>query len=1123
MNESEATANEANKAQSVEAANESAPGFERELSARLNALPNASERRTFAGLTRELRGVPADCARAALEVSATLASTVGFRFSLDFLKVAPAAARLLTADELRQWGEMGRRLALDRTEVGAEFFNAGVGHLQAHSVEARRLLFALCARQMRLSIGFARETFEQAGELAAQVSGDDRLARIYEVALEISRRSAKHSADFLNATPQAVASLYALRESEARGGAVADKDNALSVSAVAVVDEAIACAHRFAVRAGGVAAEMWAALPGALAGLRVADAREMFRLAEIVIERGGAAALAAMTAAGTVLRRAPGAFPAWADLLMLMAGAGTTNLVQFARSTPEFFRQPLDARDEQKNARMTRRVIEITSDVARVDVEAALACFRSAPQALQTTSIEQFARWAQEGLSSEDSSSEGSSNETSPRASRADPARVRRSYFALETSRSHERLQHEQDGLALDDVSQTLRLYVEALTNRRIEVRSLAALNAPVPEGEARIEDGSAIHLPAVVNESAAEELNFRLYKVLAAHGAGQIEFDTHARATTSLHAAYTALAELYAEDAINALDAFSLAGYIEDVTQGERALPISEERRLAVEKRKRVPADVDFRIVLALFPQTGLAHRLFGTLENGRIDRRLRHAYKGLRRDLDFVRDRLRASRPRVIELSITDVPFELLFQITLCGGATDDARQFYSQIVSELETVVADYLISPDATVADTLMATSRVYGLFQSFAPQLSRSEDEQLLPDGELAASDAPGEQDPDDAQETTSPEQAQSENKRAKARDDARELFNQWAQGAALENGSDHNSEGLPRTHLETPEQPLAPNETAYAYDEWDRELADTRPGWCRVVERAGKSGDANFVSEVRARHRGVISSIRHQFQLMRPEGLRRVRAQLDGDDYDLDAVVDFVADRRTARQANADANPSERFYTARLRRERDTAVAFLLDQSSSTARTIGRHPLQPYTYPGRRIIEIEKEGLVLMSEALQAVGDPFAIYGFTSEGRRNVRFYVVKDFDDKLDEQIERRIGGINFEHNTRLGAAIRHAATLLARQSASTRLLIVLSDGRPYDHDYGDAAYAREDTRASLRDARTAGITPFCITIDRDSEQELRSLYGEVGYTIIDDVMNLPERIPAIYRRLTT
>ncbi|MCA1605386.1 MAG: VWA domain-containing protein, partial [Acidobacteria bacterium] len=276
-----------------------------------------------------------------------------------------------------------------------------------------------------------------------------------------------------------------------------------------------------------------------------------------------------------------------------------------------------------------------------------------------------------------------------------------------------------------------------------------------------------------------------------------------------------------------------------------------------------------------------------------------------------------------------------------------------------------------------------------------------------------------------------------------------------------------------------------------------------------------------FVDQTRDRHRGVISSIRHQFQLLKPEDLTRVANELDGEEYDLNAVVDFVLDRRAAKVGGG--HQSERLYTKRLRRRRDVAVSFLLDQSSSTARTIGRHPLQPYTHPGRRIIEIEKEGLVLMSEALEAVGDVYAINGFTSEGRRNVKFYVVKDFDEQYSDEVKRRIGGITYQNNTRLGAAIRHASAKLAKQQVRTRLLIVLSDGRPYDHDYGDARYAREDTREALRQAKIQGITPFCITIDRESEAELRDLYGEIGYTIIDDVLSLPERLPGIYRRLTT
>jgi hypothetical protein len=454
--------------------------------------------------------------------------------------------------------------------------------------------------------------------------------------------------------------------------------------------------------------------------------------------------------------------------------------------------------------------------------------------------------------------------------------------------------------------------------------------------------------------------------------------------------------------------------------------------------------------------------------------------------------------------------LPFELLFQATLLGGAAADARQYYGQIVSEIETVAAEYLSNPLATVADSLMATSRVYSLFQSVVPN-----DESVQ---EVEMQEEPSETEDENSIATDSFTRRQSQQK--PERRDVRELFNAW---------NDPDAEGEPDElagaeswrEAEFPEQAIEEGEVAYNYDEWDRELTDHRLGWCRVVEKRVKHGDGLFVEQTRERHKGVISSIRHQFQLMKPEDLVRITNELDGEEYDLNAVVDHVIDRRAAKVGGG--HQSERLYMKRLRRQRDVAVSFLLDQSSSTARTIGRHPLQPYTRPGRRIIEIEKEGLVLMSEALEAVGDIYSINGFTSEGRRNVKFYVVKDFDEKYADEVKQRIGGITFQNNTRLGAAIRHATAKLAKQEARTRLLIVLSDGRPYDHDYGDARYAREDTREALRQAKNQGITPFCITIDRESEAELKDLYGDIGYTIIDDVLSLPERLPGIYRRLTT
>ena len=105
----------------------------------------------------------------------------------------------------------------------------------------------------------------------------------------------------------------------------------------------------------------------------------------------------------------------------------------------------------------------------------------------------------------------------------------------------------------------------------------------------------------------------------------------------------------------------------------------------------------------------------------------------------------------------------------------------------------------------------------------------------------------------------------------------------------------------------------------------------------------------------------------------------------------------------------------------------------------------------------------------------------------------------------------------------TRLGAAIRHATRLLSRQSSRIRLLILLSDGRPYDIDYGDADYAVEDTRHALWEAKTKGVFSYCITVDKKSRDYLPYMYGETNYTLIDNVETLPARLPLIYKRLTT
>ncbi|MBC8028598.1 MAG: VWA domain-containing protein [Pyrinomonadaceae bacterium] len=1051
----------------------------------LHAEPPSAERQSFLKLTRELAGLPLEQSAAVLETSGAIAG-VSLRAGIEFLRAAPAAAEVLQAAELRSWGEMGRRIAMSDVETAVTFFGEGVSELRTVPEAVLPALFQLCSRQITLSVPIAIDTLRGLPALASTVPAE-MLGSILDVAAEIARRSAKHSAEFLSHTPQVVASLdrFKMREVSQRG---------------------VELATEFAARAGGIAADAWAALPAALASLNASDALRLLNDSMRFLERGGGSALQVLITGGEVLRSLPEIFSEWVQLLWTVAQHGNASLIAFVRSSPRFVHALGSDVDHKRRIELARRVIVLTQEIAAVDGEAALACFRSSAAALRVVDISQFEDWARQGLALANKN-----------------ARARRSYFALETRGSYDALRGGSNGLALEDVRHLLQLYIEGLTGRQVEITPLAA----VPS-ESRIEDGRTIHLPSAVAEFGDDQLDFRLYKVLAAHAAGQIEFGTYEQGTPTLRAAYATLAETYADENADARAAFSLPdervnASASDSDRGSSPTlgspagqpgwggTVKAGVSSQDDKLKFVGQDVDYRRALHLFPSPQLGRRIFGTLENCRIDRRLRQQYRGLARDLDLIREHLRRGRPSVLELPATLLPFELLFQTSLLGGATDEARQFYGQIISELETVVAEYLSSPSATVADSLMATNRVYALFQSVT-----SNDDSVQ---EIETQPEPSETESENSIQTESFQRTRPE--KSQQRRDARELFNSW---------NDPDQEGEPDelagaeawTEADLPEQAIEEGEVAYNYDEWDRELTDHRLGWCRVVEKRVKHGDGAFVEETRERHKGVISSIRHQFQLMKPEDLTRVTNELDGEEFDLNAVIDYVIDRRAARGGGR-SHQSERLYTQRLRRRRDVAVSFLLDQSSSTARTIGRHPLQPYTRPGRRIIEIEKEGLVLMSEALEAVGDVYSINGFTSEGRRNVKFYVVKDFDEKYSDEVKQRIGGITFQNNTRLGAAIRHATAKLTRQPARTLLLIVLSDGRPYDHDYGDARYAREDTREALKQAKNAGITPFCITIDRESEAELRDLYGDIGYTIIDDVLSLPERLPGIYRRLTT
>jgi len=170
------------------------------------------------------------------------------------------------------------------------------------------------------------------------------------------------------------------------------------------------------------------------------------------------------------------------------------------------------------------------------------------------------------------------------------------------------------------------------------------------------------------------------------------------------------------------------------------------------------------------------------------------------------------------------------------------------------------------------------------------------------------------------------------------------------------------------------------------------------------------------------------------------------------------------------------------------------------------------------------INEAEREALILLAEAMERLGDRYAIYGFSGITRKRCELFRIKTFDEAYTEEVKARISGIRPQEYTRMGFAIRHLTKLLNQVEARTKVLVTLSDGRPDDYfDVYRGVYGIEDTRMALIEARRSGIHPFCITIDKEARDYLPHMYGAARYIILDDVADLPFKVADIYRRITT
>ena len=292
------------------------------------------------------------------------------------------------------------------------------------------------------------------------------------------------------------------------------------------------------------------------------------------------------------------------------------------------------------------------------------------------------------------------------------------------------------------------------------------------------------------------------------------------------------------------------------------------------------------------------------------------------------------------------------------------------------------------------------------------------------------------------------------------------------------------------------------------YGEWDHLIQLERPAWATVQERRPKAGDATEIDAILAEHRRLIGRMKFILDAMQPQGVQRIRKLEDGDEIDLNAALASLTDLRMGRQ------PDPRIMMRSVRKTRDISVLVLLDLSQSTNDKVAG---QEHT-----VLDLTRSACALLADAIQKVGDPFAIHGFCSDGRHDVHYWRFKDFDQPYDDLAKARLAGMEGQLSTRMGTAIRHATAALKAQRSSKKLLLVITDGEPADVDVRDPQYLRQDTKKAVEEAGRHGVMTYCMSLDPRADQYVSRIFGARNYLVVDKVERLPEKLPVLYAGLT-
>lgn len=658
-------------------------------------------------------------------------------------------------------------------------------------------------------------------------------------------------------------------------------------------------------------------------------------------------------------------------------------------------------------------------------------------------------------------------------------------FLSLESHSSRQRLNELQVCVPLSQVKEALNRYLRARTGPGLCVNSFSQLSAAAFGAEAPplvCSDNRFVYLPEEISVFSTQARNLHLYKLLTKLESGYYEFDTYAFDIEKLMARCPRWAPSPAD----------------------------------------IPELSDLERFFLSFPSPTLARDLFTVFEDGRLRMVMETPYPGLVRQVfPVVASELKRLRQSG---KLPEAAVALVAEIALgpggalyCGVAAE-RREEIGKICDLFETLVrGDPVVETSALLVIECYekVSRRLNGLPIPFGRRVRPDLVRASYPDQErLAARIKAGLTEKGLKVYRSDLRRHLLENKGQLSTEDLALILRKAAPG---EGGSFFASPELQAIlsevlsdgcRISPPEGPeMDMSGSVFWYSEWDNWISDYRAGHVRVVEKEIAGQTVNAYREALQMNRALVKKIKYAFELLKPEGLAILRRWIEGDEFDYRALIDAAIDHRMGRI------PSERLYIKRLKQQRDVAVLLLVDLSHSTGN------LAPGT--GKSILDVEREAIVLFCEALQVVGDAFAIAGYSGTGRLGVDYWRIKDFGEPMNDEIQKRIGAMAPQRSTRMGAAIRHALSRLETMTKKVRLLVMLGDGFPNDIDY-KGEYAISDTRRAISEARSKGIHLRPITVNLTPDQQLDQMYGSLHHTVITDVRELPDKLWRIYNSLT-